>query len=361
MNQLNKKTIAVGMSGGLDSTIAAYLLKKQGYNIIGLTMKTWGGSLDFKSTNSGCYGPNEEKNIAWAKEAAKALNIPHFVIDVSKEFREEILSYFKKEYSVGRTPNPCVFCNACIKFGYLIEKAHSSGVDFDLFATGHYAQIEYSRKYKQYVLKRGTDRVKDQSYFLYRLNQDQLKKTLFPLGKYHKRKVRKMAEKLGFAKFAQKEESQDFMEHNNYSILLGQDKPGDIIDYQGKKIGEHRGIWHFTIGQRKGLLISSLKEPYYVLKIDAINNSVIVGPKKLLLSSKTVISNINWIIPSQTEVLKNVKVKCRYGSSLSSGRVVLGDGGQAEITFAKPQLAITPGQSAVIYKSDLVLGGGIVA
>lgn len=363
-NKKNKKiTIAVGMSGGVDSTMAAYFLKKQGYNVVGLTMKIWDNSLNFKPRKSGCFGPNEEKEIKEAKKAAKKIGIKHFVIDLKKEYREYVLDYFKKEYLKGRTPNPCVMCNAKIKFDCLLRLALASGIKFDKFATGHYARVGFDNKQNRYFLKKGIDKTKDQSYFLYRLNQNQLRKIVFPLGEYKKAEIKKIAKKLGYGYYSQKPESQNFIECRDYGIIFNRKfKKGNIIDRKGKIIGRHSGIVFYTIGQRKKLNIGGLKEPMYVLKINGKKNEITVALKKFLFSNKISIKNLCWnflvVKPRLTEI--NCQVKIRYGSKPVDCNVILINKKTAEVEFKKPQFAPAPGQSAVFYKGDEVLGGGII-
>lgn len=351
--------MAVGMSGGVDSTMTAYLLKKQGFAVFGVTMKNWDNNLKMASIKSGCYGPGQEEEIKSAKKAAEKLGIEHYVMDVSKEYKKEVLKYFQREYCCGRTPNPCVMCNSKIKFGYLWDKINKSKLKFDFFATGHYAKNEYDSKRKIYILKRGKDKTKEQSYFLYRLKQEQLSRVIFPLGNKLKSEVRQLAKKIGFSEYAEKAESQNFIECDDYSVLIKKSKRGDILDQQGNKLGQHEGIWRYTIGQRRNLRISNLKEPYYVLKIDAKKNQLIVGPKSELSSQTIAVRDLNWIIPAEKKVYKNIQVKIRYGSEPAECEMRL-EKDKAHVIFKKPQLAATPGQSAVFYKGESLLGGGII-
>lgn len=348
------------MSGGVDSTMAAFLLKKKGFEVIGLTMAIWNNSPNLKSIKSGCYGPGEAQDIKDAKRAAKLIGIPHYVIDLKKEYQQEILSYFKEEYKKGKTPNPCIMCNARMKFGLLLEKAFQSGLNFDYFATGHYAKILFDAEKKLYLIKKGADKTKDQSYFLYRLRQQQLKKIIFPLGNKRKKDIKKIASENGFTYYADKEESQDFAECG-HSALLPNGKPGKIVDYLGNVLGKHKGIEYYTIGQRKNLNLGGLKDPYYVLKIDAKNNSIIVGPKELVYSSKVSVSDLNWIIPPE-KIAKNIcEVKVRYGAESVKAKFITKGKNKVLLELQKPQFAISPGQSAVFYDKDVVLGGGIIS
>ena len=247
--------VLVGMSGGVDSSVAAALLKQKGYEVIGVSMKIWGGEYTTSKGNKGCYG-SDKGGIEDAREIAKVLQIPFHVIDVSAEFRDMILEYFKSEYLAGRTPNPCTRCNPQIKFGILLLKAQQIGIPFDYFATGHYVKVEYDKIKKRYLLKKGKDMQKDQSYFLYALSQSQLSKILFPLGEYTKAEVRKLAKDLGL-NVHDKGDSQDFFSGDYMELFNIIPQNGDIIYKDGKVIGEHTGVWNYTIGQRRGLRISS--------------------------------------------------------------------------------------------------------
>jgi len=348
------------MSGGVDSTMAAFLLKQKGYDVTGITMKIWPGESSGTIKKSGCYGPGEAEDIKEAATAAAKIGIPHHVIDLTKEYQETVIKHFREEYVKGKTPNPCVVCNSKIKFGLLLDKAFSSGIEFDYFATGHYARIKFDQENKIYLLRRGADRTKDQSYFLYRLKQSQLKKIMFPLGGKKKDEVKELARSSGFAKYAEKEESQNFVECDSYFSLLPPGQPGQIVDYKGKVLGEHEGISHYTIGQRRNLKIGGLKEPYYVLKIDARRNTVIVGPKEFAFSKEVKIGNLNWIVSPELITAKTIKAKIRYGMELSKCNFVSKSKKEAVLDFAQPQFAVTPGQSAVFYDGDTVLGGGMI-
>jgi tRNA-uridine 2-sulfurtransferase len=350
--------VAVGMSGGVDSSVTAALLKQQGYDVIGLTMKIWGGKHDFKDKKChGCYSPGEEKEIAEAKRIAGILGIEHYAVDVIKDYQENVLDYFVSEYRSGRTPNPCLRCNARIKFDVLQKKAQSIGIEFDLFATGHYVKSEANPSTGRYYLRQGKDLKKDQSYFLAFLNQEQLKTALFPLGDYFKREVKEISLSLGLGLDSARE-SQDFM-GGEYSALIGLQEPGPILDMSGNKIGEHKGIPSYTIGQRKGL--GSFKgEPLYVIDIDPERNALVAGSRSDLYSGQLVAAGLNWMAIPSLEAPMEAEVKIRNSQARSKALLTPMPGDSLLVKFEQPQFAITAGQAAVFYDGDMVLGGGII-
>jgi tRNA-uridine 2-sulfurtransferase len=360
MKTKNQKTILIGLSGGVDSSVSAALLKQQGYEVIGVTMKLWSKNSIAKRQKVGCYGSESENNVLEAKKAAQILGISHIVVDVSKEFEKYVLTYFKKEYLAGRTPNPCVKCNQKIKFGYVIKKISDMGVKFDFFATGHYARIKYDKNKKRYLLLKGLDNKKDQSYFLYQLSQKQLSKTIFPLGSYRKEQVKKLAKKFGLGEFANKAESQDFGA-GEYANIIGKEgkRQGKIIDTNDKVLGSHNGLVNFTIGQRKGINIGGLKEPYYVIGLNGCRNEVIVGKKQEAFSKDFKIKQINWIAFLKLQKTISAKVKIRSAADLMDCKIIP-QGKNIIVRLVKPAFAITKGQSAVFYLGDIVLGGGII-
>ena len=353
-----KLKVAVGLSGGVDSSVAAALLCQQDYEVYGITMEIYDGSVQLdESAKHACYGPGEKEDVESAAAICEKLKIPFQAIDLRQEYKTHVIDYFRNEYLEGKTPNPCVVCNQKLKFGFLLEKARQAGCDFDYFATGHYARIVKSGN--RFLLKRATDRLKDQTYFLYGLMPQQLARSLFPVGDHTKQQVREMARALGL-ETADREESQDFIDGGDYSILFSEDeiKAGEIVDEKGQVLGEHRGIIHYTIGQRRGLGIAS-HQPLYVSRIDAANNRIVVSPHEHR-SKGLVATDLNLIAVDRIERPLDVQVKIRLRHKETAATVYPAVGDQTRILFEKPQMSVTPGQSAVIYAEDTVLGGGII-
>jgi tRNA-uridine 2-sulfurtransferase len=360
-----KTKVAVGLSGGVDSTIAAYLLKTQGYEVVGITMSVWDNKKPYAAKlKSGCYSIKEEENIKNVKRLAKTLGIKHHVIDSKREYQENVLDYFCSEYANGKTPNPCVVCNRTMKFDALVSKARKEGVDFDMFATGHYVRIEHNKRQNRWLLKKAKDKSKDQSYFLWGLTQKSLSELIFPLGNLTKSEVRKIARSAGLVELSEKAESQDFISPNDYHLVFGdkyKTKPGDIVDSSGKILGKHKGVIYYTVGQRKGLGIGGLKEPLHVIKIDALKNRVIVGSQKELFSRGLEANHLNLISNVDISKKTNVKAKIRQQHKEANAELAFLNANSALLTFKKPQLSITPGQSVVFYDKDYVLGGGVIS
>ncbi|MFC2044365.1 tRNA 2-thiouridine(34) synthase MnmA [Chloroflexota bacterium] len=350
--------VVVAMSGGVDSSIAAALLKKQGCQVTGVTMKIWNGkALPEEKRRHACYGSNEEEEIKDAGKVAQILGIPFHVLDLSQEYKTQVLDYFRQEYLLGRTPNPCLRCNRRVKFDALLKKSRDSGIVFDYFASGHYTQLEYNEKRNRYLLKKAKDLSKDQSYFLSLLSQEQLSLCLFPLGQHNKQEVKKIAKDFALG-VENKPESQDFIAAG-YSFLLGPARPGPILDRQGNILGEHQGIHFYTIGQRRGLGISS-KEPLYVGHIDPEENTIIVGSKEELYQHELIATGLNWIAIEELKQPLKVKAKIRYLHQEAEAIVTPLDTDKVYVEFTKPQMAITPGQAIVFYHDDIVIGGGTI-
>ena len=348
--------VVVGISGGVDSALSAYLLKEQGHEVTGAMMLTWDKSMPIPPVTGGCLAP-EEEDLEAAQSVAKSVGIPLVTVNLAKEFSEIVLKNFKQEYASGRTPNPCLICNQNLKFGLLMQGVKKQGVDFDKFATGHYSRISYDENLKRFQLKTASDIKKDQSYFLYRLNQEQLSKIIFPLSELPKTEVRKLAEKYKLP-VAKRQDSQDFYAGDYKDILQFKPKRGDIVDKTGKVLGHHEGIWNFTIGKRKGLLGGGTKEPIYVIGLDSCHNRVIVGGKQDVFSKEIIVENINWVSIPPTEIFK-AQVKIRAQHKPADAEITVKDN-TAKVIFAEPQMAVTPGQSAVFYNGDILLAGGVI-
>jgi len=348
------------LSGGVDSSVAAFLLKEQGYEVIGLTMKIFDESSSSLSRVEGhaCYGPGEREDVERARDLCKGLGVPFYALDLKGEYEHYVLDYFRNEYLSGRTPNPCIVCNRRLKFGFLLEKARRAGTNFDAFATGHYARIE--ERGDRFLLKKAVDSTKDQTYFLWALEQGQLCRVIFPLGGMTKHQVKETARSLGLVS-ADQPESQDFIAGRDYSRLFKRSeiRPGDIVDETGRTLGRHEGIIYYTIGQRRGLGISS-RRPLYVLGIDAGKNRIIVGEKEKVFSHGLIASQLNLIAVERLQGAIKLKAKIRLQHREADATVFPLEGNRARVLFDAPQISVTPGQSVVFYVDDIVLGGGII-
>ncbi|UCH43183.1 MAG: tRNA 2-thiouridine(34) synthase MnmA [Dehalococcoidales bacterium] len=350
--------VAVGMSGGVDSSVAAALLKEQGYQVCGVTMQTWNGGLTAPlEPRHGCCGPGEEEDIEDAQNVARTLGFPLHVLDMRQEYENEVLDYFRQEYLAGRTPNPCFRCNRRIKFDGLLARSREYGIEFDFFATGHYARIKHDPDSRRYLLKKARDTSKDQSYFLASLSQEQLSHSLFPLGDYTKEAVRKIALELGL-KVKNKPDSQDFIS-GGYQSLFGKTEAGRILDGEGNVLGEHRGISGYTIGQRRGLGIAA-REPLYVTAIDAEENTVRVGFRNELYQDSLVAGSLNWIAIDDLKEPARLMARIRSAQNEVPATVTPLGEDMVHVTFSEPQMAITPGQVVVFYRGDTVVGSGII-
>ncbi|MEY2598962.1 MAG: tRNA-specific 2-thiouridylase MnmA [Verrucomicrobiota bacterium] len=352
------KRVLVGMSGGVDSSVAVWLLKEQGYEVVGVTMKVWPQDCMSRAEDK-CCGPQA---IADARAVAHSLGVPHYVVDEAESFERQVIDYFTSEYRAGRTPNPCIMCNEKVKFGNLWAKAKAVGAEY--IATGHYAIVDHFEGHS--VLRKGKDPKKDQSYFLFSLRQEQLTRSLFPLGAMTKPEIRAIARRLGL-KTADKVDSQEicFVPGNDYKAFLkghlgGESfQPGGIYDKEGRRLGEHEGIEWFTIGQRKGLPGGSGK-PLYVVDIDPDSQRVIVGEAEDLMVEEFEVNNACWNVGGGAlPEAFDCEVKIRYAHAGAAARVEPVEGGnRGRVRLQVPQRAVTPGQAAVFYDGDKVLGGG---
>lgn len=348
--------ILVGMSGGVDSTVAALLLKQAGHEVIGATMDTFDNSDTFRNlTGKGCFSSHDE-DIASAKKICADLNIPHLVIDCTKQFNQIVLNNFRSEYLSGRTPNPCVVCNSKIKFSVLPQAARDQGICFDKFATGHYAQLTKNSD-GMYQILRGLDPKKDQSYFLYRLSQEQLSQIMLPLGDKTKDQIRQLARLAGLD-VSDKPDSQDFYTGILNDILQFPPKKGNFINKEGKILGTHNGYWQFTIGQRRGLGVSA-DRPLYVININKETNEITLGYAEDCLKTTLTATDLVWQIPTPDTTF-NCQARIRSSQTPVDVSVKPISHDSLEISFFSPQSAITSGQSVVLNDNDRILGGGII-
>ena len=339
-----KKKVLIAMSGGVDSSAAALLLQKQGYECAGATLSLCGNETD------------------GAKRIADGLGMPFYIFDEHELFAREVMDHFVSEYRAGRTPNPCIDCNRCLKFGAFLDRALEMG--FDYIATGHYARVGFDAASGRHLLLRGVDAHKDQSYVLYQMTQRQLAHLLLPVGAYSKPEIRALASDFGLEN-AQKPDSQDicFVPDGDYVRFLREfggvtPEPGDFVDTSGRVLGRHRGLVAYTAGQRKGLGVSA-DRPLYVLSKDAKHNTVLLGDDAELFSSALLASRVSWIVTPPAEPLR-VTAKTRYSQRESAATVTPLDGGAVRVDFDEPQRAITAGQAVVFYRGDVVAGGATI-
>jgi len=347
--------VVVAMSGGVDSSVAAALLKQQGHEIVGVTLQLWPQA----AGSGGCCGLDA---ITGARRVAYRLGIPHYVMDVRETFEREVIGDFCAEYAAGRTPNPCVVCNNAIKWGPLLDRARE--LDADHVATGHYARLEQDAK-GALVMKTAVDTAKDQTYFLCRLTRTQLEHALFPVGGLTKPRVRELAASLDLP-VADRPESQEicFVPDDDYAGFLagytGQSGThGPIVDTTGRVIGEHKGITAYTVGQRRGLGLAA-GTPLYVVAIDAASNTVTVGPREETFSRSLVATHLNWLMPEPPAFPLEAEVKVRSRAAAVRGKIEPLERNAVRVTFEEPQIAVTPGQTVAFYRGETVIGGGII-
>lgn len=351
MHENTRKKVVIGLSGGVDSSVAALLLKQSGYDVIGVTLYLHSNGNDTYLTD--------------AKNVAEKLSIPFFTIDLRKEFKQYIIDYFANEYINGKTPNPCIECNKHLKFGLMLEKAKEL-FDADYIATGHYAKIEYNPNTEKYYIRESGAIGKDQTYVLYNLTQNQLQHTLMPLGDYTKDQIREIAKQNGFIT-ADKKDSQEicFVEDNDYAGFIQKNYnytpiKGEFIDTHANKYGLHKGLIHYTVGQRRGLGLS-LKSPLYVNKLDCKTNQVILSSNEELFSDNLICDNINLITLDKITSPLSATVKIRYSAPKVKATLIPIDDDHIKVIFDEPQRAITPGQAVVFYDNDIVIGGGTIS
>lgn len=352
--------VLVAMSGGIDSSVTAVMLHEQGYEVVGLTMKTWDyANAGGQTKETGCCSLD---SINDARIVAVDLGFPHFIIDIREEFGDYVIENFVEEYLAGRTPNPCVLCNTHIKWDALLRRADA--MDCEFIATGHYAQVRQENE--RYIISKGKDQHKDQSYVLWGLKQSSLARTIFPMGQYHKSEIREMAKEMGFHHLVTKPESYEicFIPDNDYHGFLNRQvegleervNGGDFVLADGTVVGQHKGYPYYTIGQRKGII--AMGEPYYVTGIEPSTNTVTIGKADDLLENKMRIRGVNWVKYPKIGEDTPATTKIRYKDSGAPSILQPVDDNHVDVFFQEPVRAITPGQSAVFYEGNDVLGGG---
>ncbi|MDI3257406.1 MAG: tRNA 2-thiouridine(34) synthase MnmA [Kyrpidia sp.] len=355
---MDKGTVVVAMSGGVDSSVTAALLKEQGYDVIGITMRLRGHD---EESSGGCCSVDDVND---ARRVCQSLGIPFYAVNYRDAFEKRVIQYFEEEYKRGRTPNPCIACNMYMKYDLLLAQAMDLGADY--LATGHYARIAYDEDRARYVLRKAVDRRKDQTYVLYHLTQEQLARTLFPLGGYEKTQVRELAKRFGL-RVANKPESQDICfipngDHGEFLRRRSGGEPvsqGEFVDIEGNVVGTHQGIPFYTIGQRKGLGVA-LGHPVYVVDILPETNRVVLGSEDRVFARGLTASGVNWIAAARPDHPLRVAAKIRYAAPEAPATVYPERGDRIRVEFDEPQRAVTPGQAVVFYQGSEVVGGGTI-
>ena len=354
-----KKKVVIGMSGGVDSSVAAYLLKEQGYDVIGVTMQIWQEDNEFTEREGGCCSLSAVDD---ARRVANKLGIPFYVMNFRDSFKDKVIDYFVQEYIDGKTPNPCIACNKYLKFDELLMKAKGIGADY--VATGHYAKIEKDEN-GRYLLIRSDDDKKDQTYALYNFTQEQLKHTLMPCGEFTKERIREIAKEIGLAVHNKKDSEEIcFIHDNDHGRYIKEARPlevvpGNFVDKEGNVLGKHKGIVYYTIGQRKGLGIA-FGTRVFVTDINPVTNEVVLGPEKDIFKTELIAKDINLISFDKLEGEVAVEAKVRYAAKPAKAVISQLENGKVKVVFEEKQRAITKGQSVVFYQGNIVVGGGVI-
>lgn len=353
---MSKKKVVIGLSGGVDSAVAAYLLKEQGYEVIGVMLNLSQNDEIYLLHEGGCCSLS---SVLDARKVAEFLDIPFYVLNYKEFFKEKVVDYFVDEYVSGKTPNPCIECNRYVKFGKFLRSAKTLGADY--VATGHYARVE--KENNKYVLKKGVDQRKDQTYMLYTLTQNHLKNIIMPCGEYTKDQVREIAKKIGMD-IHNKKDSEEicFVPDGNHGKFISEIKKveeGNFIDKNGKVLGKHKGITYYTIGQRKGLNLS-LGKPGYVIEIKSQTNEIVIGDEKDIFFNNAIVDKVNIISGENFEDGFMVQAKIRYQAKSCDAKLFRINDNEIKVVFDSPQRAMTKGQSLVFYDGDILIGGGII-